>query len=105
MMEILPHRERSNSLVGEPGVGKRRSSGENDWNLSRKCPHVCATRMVVQLQWAAGRRHMLRECLKSDSALSTRQSHHSFTDEVTCGAAMGTSSDAGNIMLNYVAAN
>jgi len=118
MMEILSHRERSNSpmLVGEPGVGKtavveglaRMIELEPD-----KVPARLRDAHIVQLQMGglvAGTmlRGMFEERIKGIIDEVKEKSHIIlFIDEahtiIGAGAAMGTSSDAGNMFKSSLA--
>jgi len=118
MMEILSHRERSNSpmLVGEPGVGKT-AVVEGLARLIELEPEKVPARLrdahIVQLQMGglvAGTmlRGMFEERIKGIIDEVKEKSHIIlFIDEahtiIGAGAAMGTSSDAGNMFKSSLA--
>ncbi len=118
MIEILSHRERSNSpmLVGEPGVGKTAVVE----GLARmielepeKVPERLRNSHIVQLQMGglvAGTmlRGMFEERIKGIIDEVKEKDHIIlFIDEahtiIGAGAAMGTSSDAGNMFKSALA--
>jgi len=118
MIEILSHKERSNSpmLVGEPGVGKT-AVVEGLARLIELEPEKVPARLrnshIVQLQMGglvAGTmlRGMFEERIKG---IIDEVKEHSdiilFIDEahtiIGAGAAMGTSSDAGNMFKSALA--
>ena len=118
MIEILSHRERSNSpmLVGEPGVGKTAVVE----GLARmielepeKLPERLRNSHIVQLQMGglvAGTmlRGMFEERIKGIiDEVKERPDLILFIDEahtiMGAGAAMGTSSDAGNMFKSSLA--
>ncbi|CAN5531369.1 ATP-dependent Clp protease ATP-binding subunit [soil metagenome] len=118
MIEILSHRERSNSpmLVGEPGVGKTAVVE----GLARmielepeKLPERLRNSHIVQLQMGglvAGTmlRGMFEERIKGIiDEVKERPDLILFIDEahtiIGAGAAMGTSSDAGNMFKSSLA--
>jgi len=112
MIEILSHRERSNSpmLVGEPGVGKT-AVVEGLARLIELEPEKVPARLrdshIVQLQMGglvAGTmlRGMFEERIKGIiDEVKEKENIILFIDEahtiIGAGAAMGTSSDAGNM--------
>lgn len=112
MIEILSHRERSNSpmLVGEPGVGKT-AVVEGLARLIELEPEKLPARLrdahIVQLQMGglvAGTmlRGMFEERIKGIiDEVKEKENIILFIDEahtiIGAGAAMGTSSDAGNM--------
>ena len=118
MMEILSHRERSNSpmLVGEPGVGKtavveglaRMIELEPD-----KVPERLRNSHIVQLQMGglvAGTmlRGMFEERIKGIiDEVKEKSDIILFIDEahtiIGAGSAMGTTSDAGNMFKSALA--
>ncbi|MBA2606234.1 MAG: ATP-dependent Clp protease ATP-binding subunit, partial [Acidobacteria bacterium] len=118
MMEILSHRERSNSpmLVGEPGVGKT-AVVEGLARMIELEPEKVPARLrdahIVQLQMGglvAGTmlRGMFEERIKGIIDEVKEKSHIIlFIDEahtiIGAGAAMGTSSDAGNMFKSSLA--
>jgi len=118
MMEILSHRERSNSpmLVGEPGVGKT-AVVEGLARMIELEPEKVPARLrdahIVQLQMGglvAGTmlRGMFEERIKGIIDEVKDKSHIMlFIDEahtiIGAGAAMGTSSDAGNMFKSSLA--
>jgi ATP-dependent Clp protease ATP-binding subunit ClpA len=118
MIEILSHRERSNSpmLVGEPGVGKT-AVIEGLARLIELEPEKVPLRLrdshIVQLQMGgmvAGTmlRGMFEERIKGVIDEVKEKSHIIlFIDEahtiIGAGAAMGTSSDAGNMFKSALA--
>ncbi len=118
MMEILSHRERSNSpmLVGEPGVGKT-AVVEGLARMIELEPEKVPARLrdahIVQLQMGglvAGTmlRGMFEERIKGIIDEVKEKSHIIlFIDEahtiIGAGAAMGTSSDAGNMFKSSFA--
>ncbi|CAN5248534.1 ATP-dependent Clp protease ATP-binding subunit [soil metagenome] len=118
MMEILSHRERSNSpmLVGEPGVGKT-AVVEGLARMIELEPEKVPTRLrdahIVQLQMGglvAGTmlRGMFEERIKGIIDEVKEKDHIIlFIDEahtiIGAGAAMGTSSDAGNMFKSSLA--
>jgi len=118
MMEILSHRERSNSpmLVGEPGVGKT-AVVEGLARLIELEPEKVPARLrdahIVQLQMGglvAGTmlRGMFEERIKGIIDEVKEKDHIIlFIDEahtiIGAGAAMGTSSDAGNMFKSSLA--
>jgi ATP-dependent Clp protease ATP-binding subunit ClpC len=118
MMEILSHRERSNSpmLVGEPGVGKT-AVVEGLARLIELEPEKVPSRLrgahIVQLQMGglvAGTmlRGMFEERIKGIIDEVKEKDHIIlFIDEahtiIGAGAAMGTSSDAGNMFKSSLA--
>ncbi len=118
MIEILSHRERSNSpmLVGEPGVGKTAVVE----GLARmielepeKLPERLRNSHIVQLQMGglvAGTmlRGMFEERIKGIiDEVKEKSDIILFIDEahtiIGAGAAMGTSSDAGNMFKSSLA--
>jgi ATP-dependent Clp protease ATP-binding subunit ClpA len=118
MIEILSHRERSNSpmLVGEPGVGKTAVVE----GLARmielepeKLPERLRNAHIVQLQMGglvAGTmlRGMFEERIKGIiDEVKEKSDIILFIDEahtiIGAGAAMGTSSDAGNMFKSSLA--
>jgi ATP-dependent Clp protease ATP-binding subunit ClpC len=118
MIEILSHRERSNSpmLVGEPGVGKTAVVE----GLARmielepeKVPERLRNAHIVQLQMGglvAGTmlRGMFEERIKGIiDEVKEKSDIILFIDEahtiIGAGAAMGTSSDAGNMFKSALA--
>ena len=118
MIEILSHRERSNSpmLVGEPGVGKTAVVE----GLARmielepeKVPERLRSSHIVQLQMGglvAGTmlRGMFEERIKGIiDEVKEKSDIILFIDEahtiIGAGAAMGTSSDAGNMFKSALA--
>ncbi|MGI9056774.1 MAG: AAA family ATPase [Pyrinomonadaceae bacterium] len=118
MIEILSHRERSNSpmLVGEPGVGKTAVVE----GLARmielepeKVPERLRNSHIVQLQMGglvAGTmlRGMFEERIKGIiDEVKEKSDIILFIDEahtiIGAGAAMGTSSDAGNMFKSALA--
>ena len=118
MIEILSHRERSNSpmLVGEPGVGKTAVVE----GLARmielepeKVPERLRNSHIVQLQMGglvAGTmlRGMFEERIKGIiDEVKEKSEIILFIDEahtiIGAGAAMGTSSDAGNMFKSALA--
>ncbi len=118
MMEILSHRERSNSpmLVGEPGVGKT-AVVEGLARMIELEPEKVPVRLrdahIVQLQMGglvAGTmlRGMFEERIKGIIDEVKEKDHIIlFIDEahtiIGAGAAMGTSSDAGNMFKSSLA--
>ncbi len=118
MIEILSHRERSNSpmLVGEPGVGKT-AVVEGLARLielePEKVPERLRNSHIVQLQMGglvAGTmlRGMFEERIKGIIDEVKEKDHIIlFIDEahtiIGAGAAMGTSSDAGNMFKSALA--
>ncbi len=118
MMEILSHRERSNSpmLVGEPGVGKT-AVVEGLARMIELEPEKVPARLrdahIVQLQMGglvAGTmlRGMFEERIKGIIDEVKEKDHIIlFIDEahtiIGAGAAMGTSSDAGNMFKSSLA--
>lgn len=118
MMEILSHRERSNSpmLVGEPGVGKT-AVVEGLARMIELEPEKVPARLrdahIVQLQMGglvAGTmlRGMFEERIKGIIDEVKEKDHIIlFIDEahtiIGAGAAMGTSSDAGNMFKSALA--
>jgi ATP-dependent Clp protease ATP-binding subunit ClpC len=118
MIEILSHRERSNSpmLVGEPGVGKT-AVVEGLARLIELEPEKVPARLrdahIVQLQMGglvAGTmlRGMFEERIKGIIDEVKEKDHIIlFIDEahtiIGAGAAMGTSSDAGNMFKSSLA--
>ena len=118
MIEILSHRERSNSpmLVGEPGVGKT-AVVEGLARMIELEPEKVPLRLrdahIVQLQMGglvAGTmlRGMFEERIKGIIDEVKEKSHIIlFIDEahtiIGAGAAMGTSSDAGNMFKSSLA--
>ncbi len=118
MMEILSHRERSNSpmLVGEPGVGKT-AVVEGLARLIELEPEKVPTRLrdahIVQLQMGglvAGTmlRGMFEERIKGIIDEVKEKDHIIlFIDEahtiIGAGAAMGTTSDAANMFKSSLA--
>ncbi len=118
MMEILSHRERSNSpmLVGEPGVGKT-AVVEGLARLIELEPEKVPSRLrdahIVQLQMGglvAGTmlRGMFEERIKGIIDEVKEKDHIIlFIDEahsiIGAGAAMGTSSDAANMFKSSLA--
>lgn len=118
MIEILSHRERSNSpmLVGEPGVGKT-AVVEGLARLielePEKVPERLRNSHIVQLQMGglvAGTmlRGMFEERIKGIiDEVKERPDLILFIDEahtiIGAGAAMGTSSDAGNMFKSSLA--
>ncbi len=118
MMEILSHRERSNSpmLVGEPGVGKT-AVVEGLARMIELEPEKVPARLrdahIVQLQMGglvAGTmlRGMFEERIKGIIDEVKEKEHIIlFIDEahtiIGAGAAMGTSSDAGNMFKSALA--
>lgn len=118
MIEILSHRERSNSpmLVGEPGVGKT-AVVEGLARLielePEKVPERLRNAHIVQLQMGglvAGTmlRGMFEERIKGIiDEVKERPDLILFIDEahtiIGAGAAMGTSSDAGNMFKSSLA--
>ncbi len=118
MIEILSHRERSNSpmLVGEPGVGKT-AVVEGLARLielePEKVPERLRNSHIVQLQMGglvAGTmlRGMFEERIKGIiDEVKERPELILFIDEahtiIGAGAAMGTSSDAGNMFKSSLA--
>ena len=118
MMEILSHRERSNSpmLVGEPGVGKT-AVVEGLARMIELEPEKVPARLrdahIVQLQMGglvAGTmlRGMFEERIKGIIDEVKEKEHIIlFIDEahtiIGAGAAMGTSSDAGNMFKSSLA--
>ncbi len=118
MIEILSHRERSNSpmLVGEPGVGKT-AVVEGLARMIELEPEKLPARLrdahIVQLQMCglvAGTmlRGMFEERIKGIIDEVKEKSHIIlFIDEahtiIGAGAAMGTSSDAGNMFKSSLA--
>jgi ATP-dependent Clp protease ATP-binding subunit ClpC len=118
MIEILSHRERSNSpmLVGEPGVGKT-AVVEGLARLIELEPEKVPARLrnshIVQLQMGglvAGTmlRGMFEERIKGIiDEVKERPDLILFIDEahtiIGAGAAMGTSSDAGNMFKSSLA--
>ncbi|MGI8638915.1 MAG: AAA family ATPase [Pyrinomonadaceae bacterium] len=118
MMEILSHRERSNSpmLVGEPGVGKT-AVVEGLARMIELEPEKVPIRLrdahIVQLQMGglvAGTmlRGMFEERIKGIIDEVKEKDHIIlFIDEahtiIGAGAAMGTSSDAGNMFKSSLA--
>lgn len=118
MIEILSHRERSNSpmLVGEPGVGKT-AVVEGLARLIELEPEKVPARLrdshIVQLQMGglvAGTmlRGMFEERIKGIID-EVKEKHHIilFIDEahtiIGAGAALGTSSDAANMFKSALA--
>jgi ATP-dependent Clp protease ATP-binding subunit ClpA len=118
MIEILSHRERSNSpmLVGEPGVGKTAVAE----GLARmielepdKVPERLRNSHIVQLQMGgmvAGTmlRGMFEERIKGViDEVKERENIILFIDEahtiIGAGAALGTSSDAANMFKSSLA--
>ncbi|MCU1289313.1 MAG: ATPase with chaperone, ATP-binding subunit [Acidobacteria bacterium] len=118
MIEILSHRERSNSpmLVGEPGVGKT-AVVEGLARLielePEKVPERLRNSHIVQLQMGglvAGTmlRGMFEERIKGIiDEVKEKSDIILFIDEahtiIGAGAAMGTSSDAGNMFKSALA--
>jgi ATP-dependent Clp protease ATP-binding subunit ClpC len=118
MMEILSHRERSNSpmLVGEPGVGKT-AVVEGLARMIELEPEKVPARLrdahIVQLQMGglvAGTmlRGMFEERIKGIiDEVKEKTDIILFIDEahtiIGAGAAMGTSSDAGNMFKSALA--
>jgi ATP-dependent Clp protease ATP-binding subunit ClpC len=118
MIEILSHRERSNSpmLVGEPGVGKT-AVVEGLARLIELEPEKVPARLrdshIVQLQMGglvAGTmlRGMFEERIKGIiDEVKEKSDIILFIDEahtiIGAGAAMGTSSDAGNMFKSSLA--
>lgn len=118
MIEILSHRERSNSpmLVGEPGVGKT-AVVEGLARLIELEPEKVPARLrnshIVQLQMGglvAGTmlRGMFEERIKGIiDEVKEKSDIILFIDEahtiIGAGAAMGTSSDAGNMFKSALA--
>ncbi|HEY0659650.1 MAG TPA: ATP-dependent Clp protease ATP-binding subunit, partial [Pyrinomonadaceae bacterium] len=118
MIEILSHRERSNSpmLVGEPGVGKT-AVVEGLARLIELEPEKVPERLrdshIVQLQMGglvAGTmlRGMFEERIKGIiDEVKEKTNIILFIDEahtiIGAGAAMGTSSDAGNMFKSSLA--
>ena len=118
MIEILSHRERSNSpmLVGEPGVGKT-AVVEGLARLIELEPEKVPLRLrdshIVQLQMGglvAGTmlRGMFEERIKGIiDEVKEKENLILFIDEahtiIGAGAAMGTSSDAGNMFKSALA--
>ena len=118
MIEILSHRERSNSpmLVGEPGVGKT-AVVEGLARLIELEPEKVPARLrdahIVQLQMGglvAGTmlRGMFEERIKGIiDEVKEKDNIILFIDEahtiIGAGAAMGTSSDAGNMFKSALA--
>jgi ATP-dependent Clp protease ATP-binding subunit ClpA len=118
MMEILSHRERSNSpmLVGEPGVGKT-AVVEGLARMIELEPEKVPARLrdahIVQLQMGglvAGTmlRGMFEERIKGIiDEVKEKSDLILFIDEahtiIGAGAAMGTSSDAGNMFKSALA--
>lgn len=118
MMEILSHRERSNSpmLVGEPGVGKT-AVVEGLARLIELEPERVPSRLrdahIVQLQMGglvAGTmlRGMFEERIKGIiDEVKEKDNIILFIDEahsiIGAGAAMGTSSDAANMFKSSLA--
>ena len=118
MMEILCHRERANSpmLVGEPGVGKT-AVVEGLARLIELEPEKVPSRLrnahIVQLQMGgivAGTmlRGMFEERIKGIiDEVKERDNLILFIDEahtiIGAGAAMGTTSDAGNMFKSALA--
>jgi ATP-dependent Clp protease ATP-binding subunit ClpC len=118
MIEILCHKERSNSpmLVGEPGVGKT-AVVEGLARLIELEPEKVPARLrnahIVQLQMGglvAGTmlRGMFEERIKGIiDEVKERENLILFIDEahtiIGAGAAMGTSSDAGNMFKSALA--
>ncbi|MCA1622613.1 MAG: ATP-dependent Clp protease ATP-binding subunit [Acidobacteria bacterium] len=118
MIEILSHRERSNSpmLVGEPGVGKT-AVVEGLARMIELEPEKVPARLrdshIVQLQMGglvAGTmlRGMFEERIKGIIDEVKEKDHIIlFIDEahtiIGAGAAMGTSSDAGNMFKSALA--
>ena len=118
MIEILCHKERSNSpmLVGEPGVGKT-AVVEGLARLIELEPEKVPARLrnahIVQLQMGglvAGTmlRGMFEERIKGIiDEVKERENLILFIDEahtiIGAGAAMGTSSDAGNMFKSSLA--
>jgi ATP-dependent Clp protease ATP-binding subunit ClpA len=118
MMEILSHRERSNSpmLVGEPGVGKT-AVVEGLARMIELEPEKVPARLrdahIVQLQMGglvAGTmlRGMFEERIKGIIDEVKEKDHIIlFIDEahtiIGAGAAMGTTSDAGNMFKSALA--
>ncbi|MEP6922947.1 MAG: ATP-dependent Clp protease ATP-binding subunit [Pyrinomonadaceae bacterium] len=118
MIEILCHKERSNSpmLVGEPGVGKT-AVVEGLARLIELEPEKVPARLrnahIVQLQMGglvAGTmlRGMFEERIKGIiDEVKERDNLILFIDEahtiIGAGAAMGTSSDAGNMFKSSLA--
>ncbi len=118
IVEILCHRERSNSpmLVGEPGVGKT-AVIEGLARLVELEPEKVPARLrgshIVQLQMGglvAGTmlRGMFEERIKGIiDEVKERENLILFIDEahtiIGAGAAMGTSSDAGNMFKSALA--
>ncbi len=118
MMEILSHRERSNSpmLVGEPGVGKT-AVVEGLARMIELEPEKVPARLrdahIVQLQMGglvAGTmlRGMFEERIKGIiDEVKEKSDIVLFIDEahtiIGAGAAMGTSSDAGNMFKSALA--
>lgn len=118
MIEILSHRERSNSpmLVGEPGVGKT-AVVEGLARLielePEKVPERLRNSHIVQLQMGglvAGTmlRGMFEERIKGIiDEVKEKSEIILFIDEahtiIGAGAAMGTSSDAGNMFKSALA--
>ncbi|MGI8469999.1 MAG: AAA family ATPase [Pyrinomonadaceae bacterium] len=118
MIEILSHRERSNSpmLVGEPGVGKT-AVVEGLARLielePEKVPERLRNSHIVQLQMGglvAGTmlRGMFEERIKGIiDEVKENSNIILFIDEahtiIGAGAAMGTSSDAGNMFKSSLA--
>ena len=118
MIEILSHRERSNSpmLVGEPGVGKT-AVVEGLARMIELEPEKVPLRLrdshIVQLQMGglvAGTmlRGMFEERIKGIiDEVKEKENLILFIDEahtiIGAGAAMGTSSDAGNMFKSALA--
>lgn len=118
MIEILSHKERSNSpmLVGEPGVGKT-AVVEGLARLIELEPEKVPARLrdshIVQLQMGglvAGTmlRGMFEERIKGIiDEVKEKENIILFIDEahtiIGAGAAMGTSSDAGNMFKSALA--
>jgi len=118
MMEILSHRERSNSpmLVGEPGVGKT-AVAEGLARLIEMEPEKVPARLrnshIVQLQMGgmvAGTmlRGMFEERIKGViDEVKEKENIILFIDEahtiIGAGAALGTSSDAANMFKSALA--
>ncbi len=118
MIEILSHRERSNSpmLVGEPGVGKT-AVAEGLARLIElepdKVPERLRNSHIVQLQMGgmvAGTmlRGMFEERIKGViDEVKERENIILFIDEahtiIGAGAALGTSSDAANMFKSSLA--
>jgi ATP-dependent Clp protease ATP-binding subunit ClpA len=118
MMEILSHRERSNSpmLVGEPGVGKT-AVAEGLARMIEMEPENVPARLkdahIVQLQMGgmvAGTmlRGMFEERIKGViDEVKEKENIILFIDEahtiIGAGAALGTSSDAANMFKSALA--